>query len=89
MRETDIAVLPTYFETYNLVLRELLVRGTPSIVTDTYGSEIIEQGVNGFVFPTGDASALLSILQWLIDHPEQLYSLSEGAKRTAGSYSGG
>lgn len=82
MRSTDIAVLPSYFETYNITLRELLLRGTPAIVTDTYGSEIIKQGVNGFVFPRGDVEALIEIIQKLIQDRGMVCRLQEGARQT-------
>ena len=82
MRRIDVALLPSWFETYNITLRELLLRGTPSIVTDTYGSEIVVSGVNGMVIPRGDGDALLAALQRLADDPALILRLREGARQT-------
>ena len=82
MRTIDIALLPTLFETYNITLRELLLRGTPVIVTDTYGSEKISSGVNGFVFPRGDADALLTIIERVVEDRSLLVRLQAGAIQT-------
>jgi len=82
MRDIDVAVLPTLFESYNITLRELLLRGTPVIVTDTYGSEKICDGINGFVFPRNDEDALLAILDRLIGERDLLTHLQTGAKKT-------
>lgn len=82
MRTIDIALLPTLFETYNITLRELLLRGTPVIVTDTYGSEKISPGVNGFVFPRGDAEALLTIIERVVEDRSLLTNLQAGAIQT-------
>lgn len=82
MRESDLAVLPTYFETYNITLRELLLRGTPVIVSDTYGTEIISPGVNGYVFPRGDLPALHALLRQLGNDRALLKRLQQGALAT-------
>ena len=82
MRESDLAVLPTYFETYNITLRELLLRGTPVIVSDTYGTEIISPDVNGYIFPRGDLSVLQEILRQLSHDRALLRRLQQGALAT-------
>ena len=82
MRTVDIAVLPSLFESYNITLRELLLRGTPVIVSDTYGSEKISSGINGFVFPRGDADALMNIFERIVSEPSLLEQLQSGARRT-------
>ena len=82
MRDVDVAVLPTLFESYNITLRELLLRGTPVIVTDTYGSEKICDGVNGYVFLRNDEDALLAILDRLVKDRLLLKHLQAGAKQT-------
>ena len=82
MRTVDIAVLPSLFESYNITLRELLLRGTPVIVSDTYGSEKICPGGNGFVFPRGDADALMSIFERIVAEPSLLEQLQAGARQT-------
>ena len=82
MRSVDLAVLPSLFETYNITLRELLLRGTPVIVSDTFGAEKITPGVNGFVFPRGDADALLAVLERVVADRSLLARLQAGAVQT-------
>ena len=54
MAEIDVGIVPSYFEGYSRVLREFLSRGRPVIATKFFGSEIIEDGDNGFLIDIGD-----------------------------------
>jgi colanic acid/amylovoran biosynthesis glycosyltransferase len=38
----DVALVTSYFDTYNRVVRELMYRGVPLIVTDFFGSSIVQ-----------------------------------------------
>ena len=51
-------LLPSRREGYGMVVVEAAARGTPSIVVageDNAATELIEEGVNGFVAPSADA----------------------------------
>lgn len=62
--EHDFFILPSVKETWGLVLEEALYFGLPVIVSDRCGaSELVHQGVNGFVFSVKDRLALKKIIE--------------------------
>src|ERR1700722_10312796 len=68
----DVFVLPSEHEPWGLVVNEAMNAGKPVIVSDRVGAgpDLIEDGVNGFVYPTRDVAALADRLRRLIDSPE-------------------
>lgn len=59
LSETDIAVIPSRSENYPFVVRECLHAGVPVIASKVGGiPEIINNGVNGFLFKSGDCRDL-------------------------------
>ena len=59
-------VLPSRREGYGLVVVEAAARGVPSVVVahpDNAAVELIEDGVNGVVAPSGDAAALAAAIE--------------------------
>lgn len=82
MQQADFVILPTYFETYNIVLREVLYFDTPVITTKTFGSDIIEDNVNGFKINIGDYNELGKLLYKIAFDDKFLERLQEGAKNT-------
>ncbi len=63
----DVGVLcSTQVETFSLAALELLASGVPMIMSNIGGaSEIVEDGVNGYLFERGDTDALTHHLQTL------------------------
>lgn len=78
----DVGVIPSYFDTYNRVLRELLYLGVPVISTDFFGAYIVENDKNGYRIPIGDAGALTDRIVHLITNPSRINHLSLGALET-------
>ena len=64
----DIFVLPSRYEPWGLVVNEAMCFGLPVIVSDQVGAggDIVRSGVNGFICPTGDVSALAAFLGKLL-----------------------
>jgi glycosyltransferase involved in cell wall biosynthesis len=53
-------------ETFSLAALETLASGSPMVMSDIGGaSEIVQPGVNGFLFPNGDMDALVGHLTFL------------------------
>ena len=66
----DIFALPSgYDETWGLAVNEAMSCGLPVVVSDKVGCapDLVKDGENGFVVRSGDARALESRLQMLVD----------------------
>jgi glycosyltransferase involved in cell wall biosynthesis len=67
--EADVFVLPSLSEPWGMVLNEAAGAGLPLVATDACGAayDLIEDGVNGFRIPAGDAGALREAVRRLVD----------------------
>jgi glycosyltransferase involved in cell wall biosynthesis len=66
LRRALCLVLPSRREGYGLVVVEACALGTPAIVVadpDNAATELIEEGVNGFVAPSASAEALAAAIE--------------------------
>lgn len=65
----DVFVLPSRSEPWGIVLNEAAAAGLPLIATEEVGAahELIEEGVNGFRVPAGDAGALAAAMRRLAE----------------------
>lgn len=74
----DILVLPSVYEPFGMVAAEAMERGCVPIVSDACGvAEIIESGINGVVFPSGNYRDLATALSGVILNRELLRMMSE------------
>jgi glycosyltransferase involved in cell wall biosynthesis len=81
LQAADVFVHPTYEDGFGYAPAEALACGVPVIVTaDTGMKELVRDGENGFVVPTGRTDALLERLNRIADHPlAQPHSLLTGS----------
>ena len=82
LSEVDVVVVPSLWEeTFNLVVREAFLAGTP-VVASRIGAleEAVEDGVDGFLFQPGNVTELRQKFQTLISGPEILMRLRKGIK---------
>ena len=59
-------------EPWGLVVNEVMCAALPVVVSSELGCavDLVKDGVNGYVVPAGDATALAGALQWLLaDEP--------------------
>jgi glycosyltransferase involved in cell wall biosynthesis len=68
-RGADVFVLPTLIEGMPLVVLEAMACGIPVIVTPNGPSDIVRDGVDGFVVPIRDAAAITERLSRLREDP--------------------
>jgi len=63
-RGSDVLVLPSDFEPWAVVINEAAAAGLAIVASDVVGAaaELVRDGVNGHVFPAGDAAALRGAL---------------------------
>lgn len=61
--ENNFLILPSYSETWGLVVEEALYNGVPIIISKNCGSvDLIEDNINGFIFNPFNKQELLNIL---------------------------
>lgn len=74
--KTDVAIIPSRSENYPFIVRECLHAGVPVIASNVGGiPEIIQDGVNGFLFKQGDFRDLANKLQFIIQNPQKIFAL--------------
>ena len=60
----DLLVLPSRWDGWGVVVNEALSVGIPAVVSDRCGAaDLIQNGQNGYVFPSGDVDALRAALR--------------------------
>jgi len=74
-------VVPGDMEGFGIVMLEAGACGLPTLAADLEGiRDVIEEGVNGWLVPSGDADAFAARIQSLLDDPQRL---REASARTA------
>lgn len=70
LSEADALVLPSFAEGVPVVLMEAMASGKPVIASRVAGiQELVEDGVNGFAVPPGDATTLAKRIDQLLADP--------------------
>ncbi len=88
MRRSDVLVLPSISDGFGLVILEALSQGLPVIASvNTGGPDVLTEGVSGFVVPVGSSQAIGEKLELMIQQPELLETMREGALRAAREWS--
>jgi glycosyltransferase involved in cell wall biosynthesis len=84
MMTAAVVVIPSIWDVYNLVTAEAMAAGCVVVVSDGAGAvDLIEHGVNGFVFPANDDEALAKLtMEVLRLTPEQRSQLGRAAQAT-------
>lgn len=68
----DVFVLPSRHDGWGVVVNQAIGTGLPVICSDAVGAahDLVEEGVNGTVFPAGNAVALAGCLERFVANPE-------------------
>lgn len=84
----DAFVLPSGFERWGLVVNEALCFGLPVIASDQVGStgDLVDEGINGFVFPAGDVDALAESIETLIADPDLRARMGAASRARIGTW---
>lgn len=85
MRDADVVLVPSRYESFGLVAAEAMAQGTPVIASAVGGlSEVIEHDLTGYLVPLDDAEAgfAAKIIE-LADSAARQQELSIGAWRSA------
>lgn len=79
-----VLVLPSRCEGMGRVLVEAMAAGVPVIGADVGGiPHMIQDGVNGFLFPKGDAKALEQRLRTMLSNPERARQMGARGREMA------
>lgn len=78
----DLFVLPSSYEPWGLVVNEVMNAGKPVIASDCVGCwpDLVKPGVNGAVFPAGDAQALGDTMAATLSDRDNLYRMGEASR---------
>lgn len=77
-QQATVVVLSSKSESLGKVLIEASASGAPIVSTKTTGAqEIIEDGVNGYLVPIGDAKKLAEKIIYLLQHPDVAHTMGE------------
>lgn len=80
LAEADLFVLPSRFEGLGLVLLEAMTAGLPVIASNTDGpKELVQDGVNGFLFDTDNPEHLFEKIRFIYENPEIAAQVSRNA----------
>jgi glycosyltransferase involved in cell wall biosynthesis len=84
MRRHDVFVFPSLFEGLALVQGEAISQGLPVITTpNSGGTDILRDGVDGFIVPIRDPEAITSRLLQLYQDRALLQQMSDSARERA------
>jgi glycosyltransferase involved in cell wall biosynthesis len=69
----DFLILPSYNETWGIVVNEALCFSLPVIVSDQVGAgiDLVFPGENGHIFESGSATELSGLMSKLMDLPQK------------------
>lgn len=79
----DIALVPSTFEPWGLVVNEAMAVGLPVIASDRVGcvDDLVRHGETGLVFPSGSAEKLGESMLYLLENPETRTEMGEAGRR--------
>ena len=82
-------VLPSAWEPWGFVLNEGMEFGLPLIVSGAVGAgpDLVRQGENGFVFPTGSVNVLAEKLEVLIRDEALRKKMGEASRKIIEDFS--
>jgi len=78
----DILVCPSRDDPMPIVVTEAMMHGKTCVISENVGqAQYIEQGKNGFVFPSEDVESLMAILLWLQDNRKSCKEIGKRSRR--------
>jgi N-acetyl-alpha-D-glucosaminyl L-malate synthase BshA len=80
----DLMLMPSEMESFGLAALEAMACGVPTIATRVGGvAELIDDGVNGLLFPVGNTEAMAAAAVALLGDEAQLAAMAGAARKTA------
>lgn len=80
----DLLLMPSAMESFGLAALEGMACGVPCVATRVGGvPELVEDGVNGLLFPVGDVAAMAAAAVTLLRDEGRLQAMARAARQTA------
>jgi glycosyltransferase involved in cell wall biosynthesis len=85
----DVMILPTYTDTWGLVVNEAMACGLPVIVSRAAGcaADLVIDGWNGMLVPSGDVPPLCAAMKSAVDQPALLATMGSRSRQHILEYS--
>lgn len=85
----DVFVLPSVSEPWGLVVNEVMSVGRPIIVSSEVGCgpDLVKNGLNGYVVPSGDVHGLAEALEKILGEPARVISMGHASKEIIAGWS--
>ena len=85
----DILILPTYTDTWGLVVNEAMACGLPVILSEAAGcaADLVTENWNGCIVPPGEVSSLTSAMRKLANQPNLCAAMGVNSKKRISNYS--
>lgn len=82
----DLAILPSYFESFGLAIAEAQATGVPVVAYETGAvPEIVVHNVTGWLAPTGDVRLLAKCIEKAKSNPQKTFQMGSAARRRTGA----
>jgi alpha-maltose-1-phosphate synthase len=86
LRQSDLFVLPSYLESWGMVVLEAMACGLPVIVSDNTGSKDAVIPECGFVIPTGNIEILAEKILFFYNNQDVTERMGKEARKRAEKY---
>jgi L-malate glycosyltransferase len=85
----DVLAMPSLYEGFGLAVAEAMAAGLPVVASAVEGlTEVVEDGLTGYLVPPGDGKAMAGRLLELLSDPEKAQAMGEaGRQRVLGHFS--
>ena len=86
--QADLFVFPSRYEGFPNALCEAMSIGLPTIASNCSGNiDVVQDCINGRLFPIGDVAVLTALLRELIEDKDQRVKLSKEATKISDQFS--
>jgi glycosyltransferase involved in cell wall biosynthesis len=80
--QASVLILPSLEEGLALVQAQAMACGVPVVATENTGAEdLFTDGVEGFIVPIRDATAIRHKIEWMLDNPVKRQEMGQAALR--------